>query len=778
MILALSFLEPLLLLGLLAVAIPLVLHLLARSRAQEMLFPTLRFLRISMERTARRRRIQQVLLMFLRMALLALFVLAVAEPISQALGGWMSGKSFACVLVVDNSMSMSAASGAGGRTRLDAARAEAKGLLSLGREDRPAVAALWTTNGPPLDGELTDGLDKLRDRVDRIAPSFGRAPLAQRVAAAVAALAKQSTPQKAVVVFSDLQKITFDELAAADDLAKAADVHLLVINAAERPAVNVGVTDVKVEGRPIADQLQTVTATVENASPTQMVRDLVLRVGGEVQGQKVHMTLAAAGEEGCKGVAKFNWWPRQKGTLTGEVALDGNDDLAQDNQRSFAVQIGGHIQALVVRGPAADPCQPASDPAWMLNLALNPFSGDPAAGWMIDARTVDAQDFAPASLASAEIVFLCDVPKFTNEQASALESLAAGGGTVVIFCGPNVDVANYNAVLGRPAGPEGGLLPAPLTAAVGDVGPAADAVFFHWVDLEHPYFKGLWKDLSDVKRDIRGFVRRRYGLQLDPHGTLQSLSKAPRPPEVLVGLESNEPLIVSKPFGQGRVVLCTTSASAGWSNLPGTSLFPPMVIRMGLLARRQAAPEGSFLAESPVTIRPRLAGEANEVPVEVTLPLSADGKVQTVTLRAVRTAEGLVARLTQADAAGIYQWRTGRNRDATPFPEGNRVASLFLPDDFGAFAVNPPGDESLLQPMTPDALRAALAARGFNRVYVGRDFAEAKGAALEAAQKRNWWDVLAALAIVALVVESLVANRARKPLESAVPAHLNPKIAA
>ena len=114
---ALDFASPWLLLGLLAVAIPLLLHLLARSRAQEVLFPTLRFLRISMEKTARRRRIQHVLLMFVRMAILALLALAVAEPISQALGGWMSGKSYACVLIVDSSMSMSASTGDPARGR-------------------------------------------------------------------------------------------------------------------------------------------------------------------------------------------------------------------------------------------------------------------------------------------------------------------------------------------------------------------------------------------------------------------------------------------------------------------------------------------------------------------------------------------------------------------------------------------------------------------------------------------------------------------------------------
>ena len=81
MMLALSFATPLLLIGALAAGIPWVLHLLSSVRAQDMMFPTLRFLRMSMEKTARRRRLQHWLLLLLRTALFALFAISVAEPI-------------------------------------------------------------------------------------------------------------------------------------------------------------------------------------------------------------------------------------------------------------------------------------------------------------------------------------------------------------------------------------------------------------------------------------------------------------------------------------------------------------------------------------------------------------------------------------------------------------------------------------------------------------------------------------------------------------------------
>jgi len=62
----LEFVTPLFLLCILAAAIPLALHLISNIRAEETQFPTLRFLKMSMEKTARRRRIEDLLLLLLR----------------------------------------------------------------------------------------------------------------------------------------------------------------------------------------------------------------------------------------------------------------------------------------------------------------------------------------------------------------------------------------------------------------------------------------------------------------------------------------------------------------------------------------------------------------------------------------------------------------------------------------------------------------------------------------------------------------------------------------
>ena len=74
------FLQPWFLLGLSAIALPALIHLIHRRRRRVVPFSTLRFLLQTDRRSARRHRIVDLLVLFLRMLLLALLALALAQP--------------------------------------------------------------------------------------------------------------------------------------------------------------------------------------------------------------------------------------------------------------------------------------------------------------------------------------------------------------------------------------------------------------------------------------------------------------------------------------------------------------------------------------------------------------------------------------------------------------------------------------------------------------------------------------------------------------------------
>ena len=96
---------PFLLAGL-AAAIPIVLHMIHRRKVKDLPFPTLRFLRLSVEKTRRRKRIHDLFLMLLRMAVLILIALGLAKPTLTSLSSLWGGGGSAVAIILDNSASM------------------------------------------------------------------------------------------------------------------------------------------------------------------------------------------------------------------------------------------------------------------------------------------------------------------------------------------------------------------------------------------------------------------------------------------------------------------------------------------------------------------------------------------------------------------------------------------------------------------------------------------------------------------------------------------------
>src|SRR6516165_9333648 len=88
-------------------ALPLILHLLYRRKSPVVQFPTLRFIKASLQQSAARRKVQRWLLLAIRMLLMALLIWAVAQP-ARALATrfFTSAEQSVAVIVVDTSWSM------------------------------------------------------------------------------------------------------------------------------------------------------------------------------------------------------------------------------------------------------------------------------------------------------------------------------------------------------------------------------------------------------------------------------------------------------------------------------------------------------------------------------------------------------------------------------------------------------------------------------------------------------------------------------------------------
>src|SRR5438094_1495616 len=137
-----SFLAPLFLVGLAALAVPVLVHLIQRERKRVVEFPSLMFVRRIPYQSVRRRRIRHWALLLLRVAAVALLVLAFARPFFKrnVAAAAATGGAREIVVLLDQSASMGY--GDHWQRARDAARSVVRGL---GRDDR-ATLVLFSRN--------------------------------------------------------------------------------------------------------------------------------------------------------------------------------------------------------------------------------------------------------------------------------------------------------------------------------------------------------------------------------------------------------------------------------------------------------------------------------------------------------------------------------------------------------------------------------------------------------------------------------------------------------
>ncbi len=296
-----GFLQPLALLGLAAVAVPPLLHLLGRRLPPLVVFPAVRYLEATEREHSRRLKLRNLLLMLLRMAVIALIVLAAARPVADLGTGGMHPPT-AIAVVIDNSLSSGAV--VGGRTVLDRLRGYARQLLA----DLAVGDELWivTADGQPL----RIGQSEASALVDTLAPVVVRLDVAAAARAASLVVDRSSLPAREVVVLSDLQATAFSAGATVPTrtlLSDAADIpaNRGIDSAFAEPVLwsPDGVVVVGVSG-----------AEMDAAAVRLMVGDDVLARAVATPGDRV----ALSGR-----LTEFGWHP-------GSLALDPDELRADD----------------------------------------------------------------------------------------------------------------------------------------------------------------------------------------------------------------------------------------------------------------------------------------------------------------------------------------------------------------------------------------------------------------------------------------------------------------
>src|SRR5262245_63363048 len=230
-----SFLNPLFLLGLAAVTVPVIVHLVRRTRAPRVEFPSLMFVRRIPQRTIRRRRMQNWLLFALRCLAFLLLVSAFVRPYFGSGQADANRGPRANVILFDNTFSLRYGN------RFEQAKQRARAVIDETRGNEPTVIVTFG-QGFEAQNKFTTDTGQLKATLDSIKPGSDATDYVQALRGAEGLFKGTSAANKRIVLISDFQAAGRNEVETSYRLPS--NIRLDTIDVGEQNSPNLAVTDV------------------------------------------------------------------------------------------------------------------------------------------------------------------------------------------------------------------------------------------------------------------------------------------------------------------------------------------------------------------------------------------------------------------------------------------------------------------------------------------------------------------------------------------------------
>jgi hypothetical protein len=544
-----GLLAPAFLAGLVAIGIPIAIHLINRERRVVVRFPSLMFLHKIPYRSVRRQKLRHLLLLAMRCLALALLVAAFARPFFQRRKG-PAGSLLGArerVVLVDRSYSM----GYGGRWKraLDAARSATRDLAGNDRATivffaiDPVAATEPTANHTRLDAAIANA--RLSSEGTRYEPAL---KLASQI------LAGSNLPRKEVVMISDFHRVAWGR---RDDVQLPAGAAMTVVDVGAGAPADLAVTQVSTDRKRTADRDRvTVTARVANTGAAPKAVDVTLDLGGRAVETK-KLTVPA------RGVAQARFAPNAvPSTATRGTVRITHDSLPQNDAFNFTLAPGEAVSVLIV-----EPSKPRTNQSLYVSRAL--AIGDRPA-FHVDVKPDDA--LRVQDLASRSLVILDEVAPPAGAIGTRLREVIAAGTGLLVVPG-DVAPARWSAEWRA-------LMPASLGAVVDRTRDAGATMAS--LDYGHPVFELFSAPRSGDFSTAHVF---RYRQLVAPGDT-----------GVIARFDDGAPALIEKSAGAGKVVMWASSVDDYWTDLPLQPVFLPFVHELAKYAGRYGESRAWFQA--------------------------------------------------------------------------------------------------------------------------------------------------------------------------------------
>ncbi|MEW6556704.1 MAG: VWA domain-containing protein [Elusimicrobiota bacterium] len=405
-----SFLNSAFLIGLFAVFIPILIHLLSRKKPKRIDFSDLRFLQLAARRSVNKFRIKQYLLLLIRCLLIIILTLIFARPVIHYTS---ASNNVETVFLIDNSYSMDYYKD--GKTRLAVAKDVVKKIVSLlNPQEQISVFSFSDALSDVVKNPTTDR-QLILTELEKTKISYRKTDTVNAING-LTNYFQNNQYEKRIVLISDFAKNGWYE---KKDIFNEKH-RIICVDVGDNNAENFAVSNIETDNNQISAEISNLSIADRKISgsiyiDTKKYKDMFF----ETKAAKPIFTT-------------FNLKNIENGIHRCFVEIE-NDKLLADNKHFFAFNFRQKPKILLVDGNPQ--FSDFKGETYFLKTALSNYA---------TVKIINYSQFENELLDDYSALFLCNVSNFDKTTAMKLNHFISKNGCLVFFLGDKVSIDNYN----------------------------------------------------------------------------------------------------------------------------------------------------------------------------------------------------------------------------------------------------------------------------------------------------------------------------------------------
>lgn len=542
-----SFLNVAALWGLIAVSIPILIHLFNLRKVKKVEFSTLMFLKELQKSKLRRIKLKQLLLLACRILIITFAVLAFAKPVINNLTAGNSSTTKTALIFIDDSFSMNIKNANG--TYLDQAKTYVSNILANYKETDNVYLIPASYIYLKDKNFIFSSFKELNDNLANINYSYVKTDFSAMMNFANEILSNSNTLNNDVFVISDFQDVNFSANAEQTLSDKFKNANLYLLSFDKRQANNLSIENLKFS-----------SPAIEKGSSVKLKIDFKNNSNIDVKNKQINLFLNnqrvaeryADVISGSTQSVEFSFPVNQSGINSGYLELVQNnfseDELKEDNYVYFTLDVPENYNFLIYEQ------EPGSSKYVELVLnSVNQLSADSLKNTY--AINFNKTNNLSQNLNNFDAVILTGVNNINESDANALYDYAIKGGGFFVFPGNSPDLNNLNS----------NLFSRFNNIKLNQEISGNPELKFESLNYSHPALTGIFRDESNQVESpsIRSFYE-----------ILKSENS-----NALITLNNQKDFLVESITGEGKIIISAVPADLIKSNFPMNSIFAPLMMR-------------------------------------------------------------------------------------------------------------------------------------------------------------------------------------------------------